>query len=257
MAPPIAWKDRVVVVTGASAGLGAALAREIGRRGGSLVIAARRADKLAEVEASTRAPCVSVTADVTRRADVAAILAAAKARFGKVDAWINNAGRGISRTVEELTDDDVDEMIRQNVKSALYGMQTVLPHFKERRRGHLVNVSTMLARVPYATYRSAYSAAKHALNSLTENVRMDLSRDHPEIVVTCVMPGVVLTDFGLNALGGGPDSRSLPGAQTPEQVAAIVADTLERGRGGDVYTALGGLERVLQYLSGLAAERSS
>jgi NADP-dependent 3-hydroxy acid dehydrogenase YdfG len=256
MAPPIDWKDRVVVITGASAGIGAALAREIGRRGGAIVIAARRGDKLAEVAASTPAPSVAVTADVTRRADVERILAEAKSRFGKVDAWVNNAGRGINRTVEQLTDDDLDEMIRMNVKSALYGMQTVLPHFKERHRGHLVNVSTMLARVPFATFRSAYSAAKHALNSLTENVRTDLSKDYPGIVVTCVMPGVVTTDFGVNALGGGPDSRSLPGSQTAEQVAAIIADTLERGRGGDVYTGLGALERVLQYISGLAAERS-
>src|SRR5258708_36189057 len=103
MAPPIAWKDRVVVVTGASAGLGAALAREIGRRGGSLVIAARRADKLAAVEASTRAPRVSVTAAVTPRARVAAVPAPAKARVGKGDAWVNNAGRGISRTGAALT----------------------------------------------------------------------------------------------------------------------------------------------------------
>jgi hypothetical protein len=70
------------------------------------------------------------------------------------------------------------------------------------------------------------------------------------------MPGVVSTDFGLNALHGGVDSRSLPNQQTREQVAAIMADTLERGRGGDVYTSLGALERVLQYISGLAAERS-
>jgi NADP-dependent 3-hydroxy acid dehydrogenase YdfG len=256
VAPPIDWKDRVVVVTGGSAGIGAALAREIGRRGGSLVVAARRADKLAEVASSMSARCETVPADVTRREDVQRILSAALARYGKVDAWVNNAGRGISRTVEELTDDDVDEMIRTNVKAAIYGMQTVLPHFKERRRGHLVNVSTMLARVPFVSARSIYSAAKHALNSLTENVRMDLSRDYPDIVVTCVMPGVVSTDFGLNALHGGPDSRVLPNQQTPEQVAAIMADTLERGRGGDVYTGLGALERVLQYISGLAAERS-
>ena len=256
MAPPIDWKDRVVVVTGASAGIGAALAREVGRRGGSLVIAARRADKLAEVAGSTSAACVTVRADMTRRDEAATILAAGVERFGKVDAWVNCVGRGISRSVEELTDEDVDEMIRSNVKTALYGMQTVLPHFKERRRGHLVNVSSMLARVPFVSFRSAYSASKHALNSLTENVRMDLSRDYPGIVVTCVMPGVVQTDFGLSALHGGPDSRTLPGAQTAEQVAAIVADTIERARGGDVYTALGALERVLQYISGLAAERS-
>ena len=257
VAAPIAWKDRVVVVTGGSVGIGAALAREVGRRGGSVVIAARRADKLAEVADSVQAPCVTVEADVTRRPDVARILDAAKDRFGKVDVWVNNAGRGISRVVEELTDDDVDEMVRVNVKSALYGMQTVLPHFRERGRGHLVNVSSMLARVPFVSFRSAYSASKQALNCLTENVRTDLSKDHPEILVTCVMPGVVTTDFGLNALHGGLDSRSFPASQTPEQVAAIIADALERGRGGDVYTSLGAVERVVQYIQGLAAERSS
>jgi len=251
------WKEQVVVITGASAGIGAALAREIGRRGGSIAIAARRAEKLAEVAASTGAPCAVVPADVTRREDVARILAAAIARFGRVDVWVNNAGRGITRSVEELSDDDIDTMIRDNVKSALYGMQTVLPHFRQRRRGHLVNVSSMLARIPFASFRSAYSAAKHALNSLTENVRMDLARDCPDVRVTCVMPGVVATDFGVNALGGGADSRSLPGSQTAEQVAAIIADAIERGRGGDVYTGLGALERVVQYLSDLAAERSS
>ena len=251
------WKEQVVVITGASAGIGAALAREVGRRGGSIVIAARRAEKLADVAASTGAPSVVVPADVTRREDVARILAAALGRFGRVDVWVNNAGRGITRSVEELTDEDLDTMIRDNVKSALYGMQTVLPHFRQRRRGHLVNVSSMLARIPFASFRSAYSAAKHALNSLTENVRMDVARDCPDVRVTCVMPGVVTTDFGLNAVGGGADSRSLPGGQTAEQVAAIIADAIERGRGGDVYTGLGALERVVQYLSDLAAERSS
>src|SRR5580704_6131392 len=250
------WKEEVVVVTGASSGIGAALAREVGRRGGSIAIAARRAEKLAEVAASTGAACDVVPADVTRREDVARILEVALERFGRVDAWVNNAGRGITRTVEELTDDDLDVMFRDNVKSALYGMQTVLPHFKQRRRGHLVNVSSMLARIPYASFRSAYSASKHALNSLTENLRMDLAKDFPDVRVTCVMPGVVMTDFGLNSLGGGIDSRSLPGGQTAEQVAAIIADAIERGRGGDVYTGLGALERVVQYLQGLAAERS-
>lgn len=250
------WKEQVVVITGASAGIGAALAREVGRRGGSIVIAARRAGKLAEVAAEIRGPCAVVPADVTRREDVTRILEAALGRFGRVDVWVNNAGRGITRSVEELTDDDLDTMIRDNVKSALYGMQTVLPHFRQRRRGHLVNVSSMLARIPFASFRSAYSAAKHAMNSLTENVRMDLARDCPEVRVTCVMPGVVATDFGLNSLGGGADSRTIAGGQTPEQVAAIIADAIERGRGGDVYTGLGALERVVQYLSGLAAERS-
>jgi NADP-dependent 3-hydroxy acid dehydrogenase YdfG len=247
------WKNEVVVVTGASAGIGAALAREIARRGGSLVLAARRAEKLHEVAASLPAPCVVVPADVTRRDDVARVLSTALQRFGGVDAWVNNAGRGISRFVAELTDDDIDAMIRDNVKSALYGMQAVLPHFKERRRGHLINVSSMLARSPYASFRSAYSAAKHALNSLSENLRMDLAKDFPDVRVTTVMPGVVATDFGANALGGGVDSRTLPGAQSSDEVASIIADVIATGRTGDVYTRPDAIERVVKYLRELAA----
>jgi NADP-dependent 3-hydroxy acid dehydrogenase YdfG len=247
------WKSHVVVVTGASAGIGAALCREVARRGGSLVLVARREEKLREVAGSLTAPCAVVPADVTRREDVARVLATALERFGGVDAWVNNAGRGISRNVADLTDDDVDAMIRDNVKSALYGMQAVLPHFKARRRGHIVNVSSMLARIPYVSIRSAYSAAKHALNSLTENLRMELAKDYPDVRVTCVMPGVVATDFGLNAVGGGADSRALPGAQSPEEVAAIIADVVASGRTGDVYTRPEGLDRILQYLRDLAA----
>jgi NAD(P)-dependent dehydrogenase (short-subunit alcohol dehydrogenase family) len=250
------WNSRVVVVTGASAGIGAALAREVARRGGSLVLAARRAEMLHEVAKSLVAkspPAAVVVADVTRRDDVGRIFASAIERFGRVDVWVNNAGRGITRSVADLTDEDVDAMIRDNVKSALYGMQAVLPHFKERRTGHIVNVSTMLARVPYASFRSAYSAAKNALNSLSENLRIDLAKEYPEVRVTTVMPGIVATDFGLNARGGGADSRSLPGAQLPEEVATLIADAIEAGRSGDVYTRHDAIDRVVQYLRDLAS----
>src|SRR5580692_467142 len=239
------WKSQVVVVTGASAGIGASLARELGKRGASVVLAARRADKLAEVASSIGPSALAVPADVTKRPDVERIASAAKERFGHVDAWVNNAGRGISRHVLELTDDDVDQMIRDNVKSVLYGMQVIVPHFKERRRGHLVNVSSMLGRIPFAPIRSAYSAAKAAMGSLTETLRMDLSSGYPDVRVTCIYPGVVTTDFGLNALGGGPDSRSFPGGQTPEEVGHIIADAIEQRRGGDVYTRPEADERVV------------
>ncbi len=251
-AAPFDWQSQVVVITGASAGIGAALAKEVGRRGGSVVLAARRRAELESVASASGAPSAVVVADVTRRADVQAVAKAAIERFGHVDVWVNNAGRGISRPFMELTDDDVDAMIRDNVKSALYGMQTIVPHFKERKRGHVVNVSTMLARIPFAPFRSAYCAAKHALNSLGETLRMELAKDYPEVRVACVMPGVVATDFGLNALGGGPDSRALPGAQPVEEVARIIADAIEARRNGDVYMRPDAVQRVTDYSRGLA-----
>ena len=247
------WKSRVVVVTGASSGIGASLSRELGKRGAHVVLAARRTDKLADVARSAGEGHLTVTADVTRREDVARIAATAIEHFGHVDAWVNNAGRGITRHILELTDDDVDAMIRDNVKSALYGMQAIVPHFKERKQGHVMNVSSMLGRIPFAGIRSAYCAAKAALDSLTETLKMDLAKDFPAVHVTTLYPGVVTTDFGLHALGGGPDSRSFPGSQSPEEVATIMADTLEHQRAGDVYTRPEAIDRVVGYLRGLAS----
>ena len=200
-----------------------------------MVLAARRATELAEAAARSGAEALAVTADVTRRDDSHRILDAAIERFGRVDVWVNNAGRGITRPASQLTDDDLDQMMLINVKSALYGVQAVLPHFVERGTGHIINVSSMLGRVPFATFRSAYGAAKHALNALTANLRVELRAQHPGIHVTCVMPGVVATEFGSNALHGGPDSRKLPSAQPVAEVAAAIADAIEHPR-AEVYT---------------------
>jgi NADP-dependent 3-hydroxy acid dehydrogenase YdfG len=241
----------VVVVTGASSGVGAALAVELGRRGDSVVLAARRLPELRQVAGRCGSAALAVQADVTRRQDVQRLFEAALDRFGHVDAWVNNAGRGITKPIEQLSDDDVDAMVRDNLKSVLYGIQAVLPHFKERGEGAVVNVSSFLARAPFATFRSAYSASKAAVNSLSETLRMELAQTYPEIRVITVMPGVVSTDFGRNALGGGPDSRALPNAQEAEEVARIIADAIPAAR-GDVYTRPGLLDVAVEHLRKLA-----
>jgi NAD(P)-dependent dehydrogenase (short-subunit alcohol dehydrogenase family) len=245
------YAEKVVVITGASAGIGAALAEEIARRGGKLVLVARRREKLDEVARKVGEAEV-VVGDVTRREDVQRALDAAVARFGHVDIWVNNAGRGISKPLLALTDEDVDTVFRDNLKSVLYGMQAVLPHFQARNAGVLVNVSSMLSRVPFAPIRAAYSAAKAAVDSLTETARIELAKDHPGVRVVLVLPGVVATDFGLNALGGGPDSRALPNAQDVDEVARVVADGIMAGR-SDVYTRAEGLDVVLGHLRALAS----
>jgi len=226
---------RVVVITGASAGIGAALAQLLGARGARLVLAARRERELQAVAAHSAPEALAVVADVTTRADVQRILDAALGRFGHVDVWVNNAGRGISALVSELTDEDLDEMFLANVKSALYGMQAVLPHFRERRRGHIVNVSSMLSRIPMVPTRSAYSAAKHALNALTTSLRIELRKDFPDIHVTTVLPGMVATDFAANARHGAVDARAALFAQPVGEVAEVIADVIEHPR-AEVYT---------------------
>jgi NADP-dependent 3-hydroxy acid dehydrogenase YdfG len=241
-------KDRVIVVTGASGGIGAALARLAGSRGARVVLAARRAEELGAVAAQSGPEALAVVADVTQRRDVERLLDAALVRFGHVDVWVNNVGRGITQPVSSLTDAGFDEMMRVNVKSALYGMQTVLPHFQGRSRGHVINVSSMLGRVPFATQRSAYCAAKHALNALTANLRMELRGHWPDIHVSTVSPGVVATEFGVHALGGGFDSREIPNAQPAEEVAQVIADLIERPQ-ADVYTRPGMREQVAAYFA--------
>ena len=237
---------KTIVITGASAGIGAALARHLGRQGHQLVLAARRGPELERVAAECETVTEVVVADVRRRGDVERLRDAALRRFAHVDVWVNNAGRGITRPASQLTDEDFDEMMRVNVKSALYGMQAVLPHFKERGRGHIINVSSMLSRMPFAPARSAYTAAKHALNGLTASLRMELRSTHPGIRVSIVMPGVVATEFGVHALGGGPDSRALPYAQPVEEIAQVLVDVIREPR-ADVYTRPGMRDQVAAY----------
>jgi NADP-dependent 3-hydroxy acid dehydrogenase YdfG len=240
-------EGKVIVITGASAGIGAHLAEAVSKKGArGVVLVARREPVLAEVAAKCGSGVLSVVADVTVRAEVERARDAAIKAFGQIDAWVNNAGRGISKPVSQLTDEDFDGMMLVNAKSALYGMQAVLPHMKERKQGHIVNVSSMLGRVPFAAIRSAYSASKAALNSLTANLRMELRAEYPDIHVTTVHPGVVATSFGLNALHGGMDSRKLPNAQAPEEVVTVMCDLLEHPR-ADVYTRPGAREMVAAY----------
>jgi NAD(P)-dependent dehydrogenase (short-subunit alcohol dehydrogenase family) len=97
-------------------------------------------------------------------------------------------------------------------------------------------------------WRSAYSAAKHALNALTASLRLELRAEFPDIHVSTVSPGVVATEFGVHALGGGPDSRTLPGAQPLEQVVEAIAALIERPR-ADVYTQPGHRQMVVDYFA--------
>jgi short-subunit dehydrogenase len=170
-----------------------------------------------------------------------------------VDVWINNAGRGIDKPALELTDADFDEMMAVNVKSALYGMQAIIPHFIERGAGHLINVSSFLARVPLATNRSAYNAAKAALNALTANVRVDLHEKHPGIHVSLVMPGVVSTDFARNAIGdrGGAPTSPMQ-SQTTDEVAASIMDLIANPR-AELYTNPASAPIVRQYYEDVGA----
>jgi short-subunit dehydrogenase len=130
-------------------------------------------------------------------------------------------------------------MMRVNVKSALYGMQAIVPYFLQRGSGHLINISSFLGRVPIAAHRSAYNAAKAALNALTANLRADVAGKGVE--VSLVMPGLVSTEFARNVIGTPsanppqwtPNAAMKP--QTADEVADAVAELIAHPR-AEVYT---------------------
>jgi NADP-dependent 3-hydroxy acid dehydrogenase YdfG len=111
----------------------------------------------------------------------------------------------------------------------------------------------MLGRIPFAVFRSAYCGAKHFLNALTATFREEVQQTHPGIQFSLVSPPVVQTDFGLNALHGGPDSRSLPNSQSAAVVAAAIADVIA-SRLPDVYTLPGAHQRVAAYYEALGVD---
>jgi short-subunit dehydrogenase len=233
-----------IVITGASSGIGAELAVQLAAGGHRVVLASRRERELQVVAAKVGPGAMVVPTDATKRHEVERLRDRAIEAFGHVDVWVNNAGRGINRPVLELTDEELDLMMSVNVKSALYGMQAIVPHFIARGRGHILNVSSVLSRVPIVTFRSAYNAAKAALNALTANARVDLARAHPGIHVTLVMPGLVRTEFQENALGGSPPMP--PGEAQPVEAAAAAIVAAIAHPVAEIYTNPGHASGIVQ-----------
>jgi short-subunit dehydrogenase len=244
---------KVILITGASGGIGAALAEILARRGDFVALVARRRTALDEVVTRCGPNGLAIVADVTRRDEVRRAIVSTITRFGRIDVLVNNAGQGMSRVPSELTGEDIDAMIEANVKTALFGMQEILPHFKERGSGHIVNISSMLGRIPMVVVRSAYSGAKHFLNALTQTFRAEVQTTHPSIHVSLVSPGPVRTDFGTNAIYGGHNSRSLPNSQSAEEAAAVIAAVIDSKR-PDVYTQKDYQAQVAAYYASIGED---
>ncbi len=245
--------DRVVIITGASGGIGAALGKYLATRQDRVVLVARRRAELDAVARECGGRALAVVADATRREDVQRVVREGISRFGQVDVLVNNVGQGITRPPSQLSEQDIGEMVRVNVTSALLGMQEVLPHFRSRHHGHVINVSSLLGRIPYVVHRAAYTGAKHFLNALTADFRAEVQATHPEIQFSVVSPGPVRTDFGRNAMHGGVDSRTLADAQSAEEVALVIAEVMDSRR-PDVYTRPGLQARVAAYYAALGED---
>jgi len=190
-------KGAVVVVTGASSGIGAASAIAFARAGARLELGARRLDRLGAVAERCRAagsPAVNVRPlDVGERASARTFIAAAKRDHERLDILVNNAGVGWRGALHEMPEEKVDELIATNLKGVINTTQSVLPWMLERRRGVIINVASVVGFRP-APYSAVYSATKHAIVGLSHALRGELSGTGVKVCV--VYPGVTAgTEF--------------------------------------------------------------
>ncbi|MCH6472003.1 SDR family NAD(P)-dependent oxidoreductase [Sinomonas terrae] len=219
--------NAVMIVTGASSGIGASTARAAAAAGARLVLAARREDRLNEL-AEQLPDAIPVRCDVTDPAQVHNVVDAALERYGRVDILINNAGQGLHEPLEKVDPDDFRAILELNAVAPLVAMQAVLPAMRAQGAGSIVNVSsgTTLRPLPGA---GAYAASKAALNMLSTIARAEFADSG--IAVSTVYPFVTATEFHrVLRAGAGPVRREgAPQAQTPEQVAEVILDLVRSG----------------------------
>ena len=220
---------KTVIITGASSGIGAAAARAFAGSGARVVLAARDAKRLAAVVRELPGPALAVPTDVADRAAVDALVARAVAEFGGVDIVVNNAGVGLAAPVAGLAVADFERALAVDLFGPLALTQAALPHMRQRGRGQLIYVSSVvgLRSLPYL---GGYAAAKAALDRLTEALRVELRGSG--VAVTLVRPGTTRTDFAEHRLGSGREHRRVSArAATPEQVArALVRAAIREPR---------------------------
>ena len=198
--------EKVVVVTGASMGIGEAIAARFLREQFRVVLSSR---DLGRVEAARQRlgsseRTLAVACDVTVRADIETLLAAALERFGRVDVWVNNAGFGLVDSVERMDLAACRRMFDTNLFGVLDCMQVVSPVFRQQRSGGFVNISSMAGFIS-VPYMSAYGATKHALNCIGSAARLELAPYGVQVNTVC--PGFVRTDFGRNCVRGTDSMR--------------------------------------------------
>jgi short-subunit dehydrogenase len=224
--------DKVVIVTGASSGIGLATARLLAKHGAKVALAARSRDKLNQL--SRELPdSLAIPADMRSPEDIRNMVAKVLAHFGRIDVLINCAGRGYDAPLEQIQIDKYRELFELDVVGPLVAMQLVIPIMREQGGGTIVNISSGTSLM-YLPNMSAYSSLKRALNSITLTAREELAEDG--IVVSVVYPYITLTDFDKNMLGvesgdleqfEAEVDANLPPPDSAEYVAARILKVIE------------------------------
>lgn len=206
-------EGKVVVITGASSGLGEATARHLSELGATIVLGARRVDRiqaLADEIKKNGGKALAVATDVTKREQVKALVDAAVKEYGRIDVLLNNAGLMPQSPLERLKIDDWNQMIDVNIKGVLYGIAAALPYMKDQKSGHIINVSSVAGHL-VRPGGVVYSATKHAVRVISEGLRQEVKEYN--LRTTIISPGAVATE--------------LPNSITEEDIAKGTKDFYE------------------------------
>jgi len=189
-------KGKVAIITGASSGIGYATALSLAKAGAKVAIGARRTDRLEKLENEIKqngGEVFSQKLDVTQKSQCDSFVNSVLEKWGSVDILVNNAGLMPLSFIKSLKVDEWDRMIDVNIKGVLYCTAAVVLHMKEKKSGHIVNISSVAGRIVFPG-GSVYCATKHAITAFSEGLRQELS-GRSNIRVTCIEPGVVSTEL--------------------------------------------------------------
>jgi NADP-dependent 3-hydroxy acid dehydrogenase YdfG len=215
---------KIVVVTGASSGLGEATARLLSAQGATVVLGARRADRLQALAKDLEArggKALALETDVTRREQVKALVDAAVQTYSRIDVMINKAGLMPQAPLERLKIDEWDRMIDVNIKGVLYGIAASLPHMQRQKSGHFINVSSVAGHRVGPGF-AVYAATKHAVRALSEGLRQEVKPYN--IRTTVISPGAVATELP----GSITDPDASKRVRTFYEQVAVPADSFAR-----------------------------
>jgi short-subunit dehydrogenase len=225
-------KEKIVLVTGASEGIGESTARLLATAGAKVALAARSIDKLNDL-ADELNDSFAVHVDMTQPDSITAMVDAVVEHYGRIDVLVNNAGRALRAPVAQIKVADFQGIVELNVYGPLLAMQAVIPHMRTQGGGSIVNVSSNVSKMAIPTI-GAYAATKYALNGLTLTARNELAE--AGIVVTLMHPGQTATNFGRNAAvdqsmasAPPPSGGSNATPDTADDVAERILDAITHG----------------------------
>lgn len=245
--------DQVVVVTGASQGIGRATTLELASRGASVVAAARNEEALRTLAAQGGDRVEPIVADVADAAQVERVAQRAVDRFGRIDTWVNNAAVSLYAEVEALEPDEMERVVAVNLLGVMYGSRAAIPHLRSAGGGMIVNVGSALSdrAVPL---QAAYVASKHGIAGFSEALRLELADDG--IGVALIMPSSINTPlFGFARSKLGVQPMPIPPVYDPQVVAEAIVHAAEHGGREIVVGGWGKLLTVGQWLSPTLLDR--